>query len=282
MGTDRGGPQRCKGRSNLTAKRIGCSGEHPPVVISCLAGDQDRMVCGGPLSSAGPQWLSWPEDSDPPPFTASLAAKPVLSSIPARRSLRDYQGPQCFSIPGNHDWIDGLETFQRHFQHKGWLGGWLLPQSGSYFALRLPHGWWLLALDLALVGDIGENSSPVAPCCSVTFLISLRGQVERRRCFRLSAFSPTVRRKRPLFGCDRGPARRVAFPPPFRLSCSFPCHRCSFLVIFLRAAPWRGGSEDVRADMVQYQYFANLAELRMGPTDRAVIVTHEPMWLVNW
>lgn len=29
---------------------------------------------------------------------------------------------------GNHDWIDGLETFQRHIQHKGWIGGWLLPQ----------------------------------------------------------------------------------------------------------------------------------------------------------
>jgi len=33
-----------------------------------------------------------------------------------------------FAIPGNHDWIDGLETFQRYIQHRGWLGGWLLPQ----------------------------------------------------------------------------------------------------------------------------------------------------------
>lgn len=47
-----------------------------------------------------------------------------------------------------------LETFQRHVVHKGWLGGWLLPQEKSYFALRLPHGWWLLAVDLALVEDI--------------------------------------------------------------------------------------------------------------------------------
>jgi hypothetical protein len=29
---------------------------------------------------------------------------------------------------GNHDWIDGLETFTKQVQHKGWLGGWLLPQ----------------------------------------------------------------------------------------------------------------------------------------------------------
>ena len=33
---------------------------------------------------------------------------------------------------------------------RGWLGGWALPQERSYFSLRLPQGWWLLALDTAL------------------------------------------------------------------------------------------------------------------------------------
>jgi len=42
--------------------------------------------------------------------------------------LQQYDGPTAFAIPGNHDWIDGLETYTRHIQHKGWLGGWLLPQ----------------------------------------------------------------------------------------------------------------------------------------------------------
>lgn len=37
---------------------------------------------------------------------------------------------------------------------QGWIGGWLLPQEASYFALALPHGWWLFGLDLALVDDI--------------------------------------------------------------------------------------------------------------------------------
>ncbi len=46
----------------------------------------------------------------------------------AAEALRSYDGPTAFAIPGNHDWIDGLETFQRFIQHKGWLGGWLLPQ----------------------------------------------------------------------------------------------------------------------------------------------------------
>ena len=53
--------------------------------------------------------------------------------------LHRYDGPTAFAIPGNHDWIDGLETYTRHIQHKGWLGGWLLPQvclSQSYYSSR--------------------------------------------------------------------------------------------------------------------------------------------------
>jgi len=33
-------------------------------------------------------------------------------------SLAGHDGPTAFAIPGNHDWIDGLETFQRHILHK--------------------------------------------------------------------------------------------------------------------------------------------------------------------
>ncbi len=72
----------------------------------------------------------------------------------AAQALARYDGPTAFAIPGNHDWIDGLETFQRFIQHRGWLGGWLLPQEKCYWALALPHGWWLFGLDLALNEDI--------------------------------------------------------------------------------------------------------------------------------
>jgi len=34
------------------------------------------------------------------------------------------------------------------------LGGWALPQEKSYFALALPHDWWLFGADLALVWDM--------------------------------------------------------------------------------------------------------------------------------
>ncbi|XP_040998137.1 uncharacterized protein LOC121244173 [Juglans microcarpa x Juglans regia] len=63
-------------------------------------------------------------------------------------------GPQCFVIPGNHDWFDGLQTFTKYICEKKWLGGWYMPQKTSYFALKLPQRWWIFGLDLALDGDI--------------------------------------------------------------------------------------------------------------------------------
>ncbi|XP_006342611.1 uncharacterized protein [Solanum tuberosum] len=78
--------------------------------------------------------------------------KPELPS--GVTELRQYVGPQCFVIPGNHDWFDGLQTFMRYICHKSWLGGWFMPQKKSYFALQLPKGWWIFGLDLALHSDI--------------------------------------------------------------------------------------------------------------------------------
>ncbi|KAL6493243.1 hypothetical protein OROGR_033002 [Orobanche gracilis] len=80
------------------------------------------------------------------------ANKPELPS--GVSALEQYDGPQCFVIPGNHDWFDGLQTFMRYICHKSWLGGWFMPQKKSYFALQLPKGWWVFGLDLALHCDI--------------------------------------------------------------------------------------------------------------------------------
>lgn len=65
--------------------------------------------------------------------------------------------PHLFALPGNHDWYDGLVSFTRLFCQKTpprWIGGWQLPQTRSYFALKLPHGWWLLGVDIQLEADI--------------------------------------------------------------------------------------------------------------------------------
>ncbi|HEX6686434.1 MAG TPA: metallophosphoesterase [Candidatus Limnocylindrales bacterium] len=57
--------------------------------------------------------------------------------------------PQIYALPGNHDWYDGLTAFLRLFARRNGnhIGGWQTKQTRSYFALQLPHGWWLLAID---------------------------------------------------------------------------------------------------------------------------------------
>jgi hypothetical protein len=79
------------------------------------------------------------------------------------------RAPTLFAVPGNHDWYDGLTSFLRIFCQGRWLGGWRTRQTRSYFALRLPHGWWLWAIDisfdrfidqpqLAFFRSLGESS----------------------------------------------------------------------------------------------------------------------------
>lgn len=65
--------------------------------------------------------------------------------------------PDVYAIPGNHDWYDGLIAFTRRFCSKRWFGGWRSQQRTSYFALRLPHDWWLLGTDVQLDSDIDAD-----------------------------------------------------------------------------------------------------------------------------
>jgi hypothetical protein len=63
-------------------------------------------------------------------------------------------GPHLFVIPGNHDWYDGLPSFLRTFAQRDEIGGWRTQQARSYFALKLPHGWWLWGVDTQLETEI--------------------------------------------------------------------------------------------------------------------------------
>jgi len=60
------------------------------------------------------------------------------------------------AVPGNHDWYDGLVSFLKLFCQHRWIGGWRTRQRRSYFAVRLPHHWWLWAIDIQLDADIDE------------------------------------------------------------------------------------------------------------------------------
>jgi len=66
------------------------------------------------------------------------------------------ESPELFAIPGSHDWYDGLANFLGVFCRERWIGGWKTRQRRSYFALKLPHGWWLWGIDVQFGAYLDE------------------------------------------------------------------------------------------------------------------------------
>ncbi|KAA0060871.1 Metallophos domain-containing protein [Cucumis melo var. makuwa] len=123
----------------------------------------DMLLIGGDLAYPNPSAFTYERRLfcpfeyalQPPPWYKADHIAVKKPELPHWMSeLKQYDGPQCYVIPGNHDWFDGLHTYMRYICHKSWLGGWFMPQKKSYFALKLPKRWWVFGLDLALHGDI--------------------------------------------------------------------------------------------------------------------------------
>jgi hypothetical protein len=86
------------------------------------------------------------EDRFKGPYEAALPAPPPTGARPS-----------IYALPGNHDWYDGLTAFIRLFTREGArVGGWQTRQTRSYFAVELPHRWWLLAIDAQLGAYIDD------------------------------------------------------------------------------------------------------------------------------
>jgi hypothetical protein len=70
----------------------------------------------------------------------------------------DEPHPKVFAVAGNHDWYDSLVAFTRIFCTGGkrTFAGWQTHQERSYFAVKLPHGWWLIGTDVQLESDIDD------------------------------------------------------------------------------------------------------------------------------
>jgi hypothetical protein len=91
---------------------------------------------------------------------------PVASHLGyAQRTVAPYEAalphtdaphPIVRAVPGNHDWYDNLVSFVRLFGAHDWFAGWQARQQRSYFALKLPHGWWLIGTDIQLDSDIDQ------------------------------------------------------------------------------------------------------------------------------
>jgi len=65
--------------------------------------------------------------------------------------------PSVYAIPGNHDWYDSLVSFTRLFCSGRWFAGWKTKQTRSYFAAKLPRGWWLIGTDVQLGSDLDQR-----------------------------------------------------------------------------------------------------------------------------
>ena len=78
-------------------------------------------------------------------------------SAASRKHHKEDKNPRkMFVIPGNHDWYDGLGNFKKIFCQQRRIGNWQTEQKRSYYAIRLPHNYWLWAIDVQLNSDIDQ------------------------------------------------------------------------------------------------------------------------------
>ncbi|WP_111257488.1 metallophosphoesterase [Jiangella anatolica] len=122
-------------------------------VASLLA--RPSLVAGGHTLPRGDLLLLGGDQVYP---TASNPAYEHRWKGPYRAALPDLavDTPSLYALPGNHDWYDGLTAFLRLFAQGDTIGGWRTRQARSYFALELPHDWWLFAVDIQLSSYIDE------------------------------------------------------------------------------------------------------------------------------
>lgn len=125
---------------------------------------QEVLPHGRILIMGGDQVYPWPSreayaERLQQPYSLAL---PANGNGPATASDRD-----VYAIPGNHDWYDGLGAFDELFcrsrfhgavEESEMIGGWRTRQHRSYFALKLPHNWWVWCADIQLSQnlDLGQ------------------------------------------------------------------------------------------------------------------------------
>ena len=133
------------------------------------------LIIGGDLAYPRPTHESFEqrfvrvmEDAMPPPLGSPaydqehdvvVDKKSLRSAILTAQRGHATPPPMAYVVPGNHDWFDGLNCFLRYIVYRDYLGGWLLPQRKSYFALRLPQNWWLFGMDQGLEADIDPQQA---------------------------------------------------------------------------------------------------------------------------
>lgn len=129
------------------------------VAIAALAGRTEPLQLEGPQDSSAtlePCRLLVLGGDEAYPIGSRDNYRDCLRG-PYRGTSTDFDGDRVMlAIPGNHDWYDGLVSFIRTFCQQRRIGGWQTRQRRSYFAVKLPHNWWLWGIDIQLDEDIDE------------------------------------------------------------------------------------------------------------------------------
>lgn len=122
---------------------------------------QARKPAGSTASNMSHQ-SEYTTDSDGDNDSPASASAFASASAPA--SVESNGEPALFILPGNHEWIDGLQCFHDLFIDKENkmqnLGDWSLPQRSSYFALKLPGDWWIFVVD-CIDGAVNEVAKDI-------------------------------------------------------------------------------------------------------------------------
>jgi len=120
----------------------------PQLTVVDRAGHTEVTQCGQILIFGGDQVYPYPSRD----AYELRAEKPYATAFAGRGAK-----PDVFAIPGNHDWFDSLVAFSRTFcrPDRGFAGC-PTQQTRSYFALKLPANWWLIAIDLQLGSELDE------------------------------------------------------------------------------------------------------------------------------
>jgi hypothetical protein len=133
-----------------SAYAVAYTATQPILELEDPGGGRHRTVRGDLLVLGGDQVY-------PTPSRENYHRRLVVPYDAAFGDAQPAETPHVFAIPGNHDWYDGLSAFSRLFSSAiggRWFAGWATRQTRSYFALRLPGHWWLLASDAQLQSDL--------------------------------------------------------------------------------------------------------------------------------
>ena len=127
---------------------------------------------------------------------------------------------KMFAIPGNHDWYDGLNSFDSLFcasrdrsARGNVIGGWRCQQHRSYWAIKLPYNWWIWGADIqfskyldtsqvsyfeAIAAQMGPQDSLIICLAEPSWLLAeFSGEDEEENFFKIT----TIARERGVRIC---------------------------------------------------------------------------------